>query len=82
MPITLYWHNYIMSRSLPDAEVQAIREHVRQQNARTGWKRLIDRSYDGRLIVNLYDDDPWQSVFALKYAEYIAECTAHQQTYV
>ena len=81
MPITLRWHNYIMSRSLPDADIADIRAEIHEQNAGRGWRRLIDRYYDHRLIVNLYDDDPYQTLFALKYADYIDECTAHDKTY-
>lgn len=75
--LTLYWHQYTLDdMKLPDHLYGELMERIRYDSS-----ILWDRDYRRDILVSIYDDNPWQSVFNLKYSDYIIACTAHEKTY-
>jgi hypothetical protein len=75
--LTLYWHQYVLDdMRLPDDLYAELKQRVYQDKS-----ILWDRDYRKDIIVSIYDDNPWLSVFCLKYSDYILSSTAHNKTY-
>ena len=76
--LTLYWHQYVLDdQALPDELFGLLMDRVYASNGRILW----DRAYNKDIIVSIYDDDPWQSIFNVQYSDYMVSSSPHEKTY-